>query len=77
MPSKLHPIKITIVGDDTIGKTSLLETYTRNKFPQHTLPTVMDIHECNISVDDKDFALTLVDTAGIYQTFIVFERSSF
>lgn len=65
MTSNLRPLKITTVGDGMVGKTCLLITYTSNEFPMEYVPTVFDNHACNISVDGKDFALTLWDTAGM------------
>lgn len=60
----MRPLKITTVGDGMVGKTCLLITYVRNEFPSEYVPTVFDNHACNITVDEKEYALTLWDTAG-------------
>lgn len=64
MSNSLRPLKITIVGDGMVGKTCLLITYTQNEFPEEYIPTVFDNHACTIQVDDKEYSLTLWDTAG-------------
>ena len=40
MTSRIRPIKITAVGDGMVGKTCMLITYTRKKFPSEYDPTV-------------------------------------
>lgn len=79
MTSNLRPLKITTVGDGMVGKTCLLITYTQNEFPRDYVPTVFDNHACNLTVDGKEFALTLWDTAGLYKFGykIFFFRSSY
>lgn len=64
MSNSVRPLKITIVGDGMVGKTCLLITYTQNEFPEEYIPTVFDNHACTITVDDKEYSLTLWDTAG-------------
>jgi Ras-related C3 botulinum toxin substrate 1 len=64
MASNLRPLKITTVGDGMIGKTCLLITFTHNEFPQEYIPTVFDNHACNMIVENREYNLTLWDTAG-------------
>ncbi|XP_076245192.1 ras-like GTP-binding protein RhoL [Calliopsis andreniformis] len=62
--SRLRPIKITTIGDGTVGKTCMLITYTKNEFPLEYVPTVFDNYAGTIYVDGQEYEMTLWDTAG-------------
>jgi cell division control protein 42 len=57
-------IKCAVVGDDGVGKTSLLISYTTNKFPTENVPTVLSNCSITVMIGDEPYTLSLFDTAG-------------
>eukprot|EP01126_Amoeba_proteus_P058299 TRINITY_DN7508_c0_g1_i8.p1 TRINITY_DN7508_c0_g1~~TRINITY_DN7508_c0_g1_i8.p1 ORF type:complete len:205 (-),score=40.27 TRINITY_DN7508_c0_g1_i8:376-990(-) len=62
--AEVHDIKCIAVGDGSIGKTSLLMTYTTGTFPTAYVPTVVDNYSKKLDIDGVTANLTLWDTAG-------------
>ena len=57
--------KLIVIGDENIGKTSILERFKSNQFSPIYEPTVgLDFQSIPILVDDQSVTLLLYDTAG-------------
>jgi small GTP-binding protein len=59
-----HGLKLVVVGDGAVGKTSILVTVVTGKFPREYIPTVFENHEMERTVDGETSHLILYDTAG-------------
>eukprot|EP01119_Soliformovum_irregulare_P018907 TRINITY_DN5891_c0_g1_i1.p1 TRINITY_DN5891_c0_g1~~TRINITY_DN5891_c0_g1_i1.p1 ORF type:complete len:207 (-),score=28.73 TRINITY_DN5891_c0_g1_i1:50-670(-) len=57
-------LKLVIVGEGSVGKTSLLISYALGMFPAEYTPTVFDQSNTTLQVKDQTFELSLWDTAG-------------
>lgn len=61
---KMLNIKVVVVGDGSVGKTSLLNAYVDKTFSTEYVPTVFDNRQTSILVDNKEYSLGIWDTAG-------------
>ena len=57
--------KLIVIGDENVGKTSILERFKNNQFNAIYEPTVgLDFQSIPILIDDQTVTLLLYDTAG-------------
>jgi len=62
---KKNFLKIVILGESGVGKTTLLQQYLTAKVPAHSKPTIgADFSKKEIQIDDKIVTLQIWDTAG-------------
>ena len=62
---KCYVVRIIIIGDQSVGKTNILNRYVKDEFSEEYAITIgMDFLISNLELDDKIFKLRLWDTAG-------------
>ena len=64
MEQNQKPLKVVILGDAAVGKTSLVKSYADDKFPEEHVATILDCHKTNINVDGNVYKVHIWDTAG-------------
>eukprot|EP00762_Andalucia_godoyi_P002853 ANDGO_04483.mRNA.1 Ras-like protein rasC len=57
-------LKIVIVGQGGVGKSSLTIRFTENKFQEDYNPTIEDTYRKTLVVDGEEYTLNILDTAG-------------
>ena len=58
-------LKLLIIGDSSVGKTSMLLSYTDNYFPESHLATIgVEYKVKEIETDKYNISLQIWDTAG-------------
>ena len=65
MSKKKNFLKIVILGDSGVGKTTLLQQYVNGKLNQHSKPTIgADFSKKELMIDNTIVTLQIWDTAG-------------
>jgi Ras-related protein Rab-1A len=58
-------VKLIVVGDSGVGKSSLLVRYTHNEYNDHFLATIgMDFYVRRIILDEEKYKLHIFDSSG-------------
>jgi len=57
-------VKLVVVGDGAVGKTSLLISYSTGEFPKDYVPTVFENYTAKLKKEGETILLHLWDTAG-------------
>ncbi|KAH8318935.1 hypothetical protein KR074_012391, partial [Drosophila pseudoananassae] len=62
---KKSPLKVAVLGDVNVGKTSLVERYVKRRFTEGKLSTIgRNLSTKQVRVDDRVVTLQIWDTAG-------------
>ena len=61
---EIQKVKLTFVGDSTVGKTSIILTWTQEKFPEYHEVTVFDTWKGLKTYKNQQIDLSVFDTAG-------------
>ena len=64
---KKYILKIIVVGDAGVGKTSLLHQYVHRRFNNNYKSTIgADLLKKDVTIDEKLVTLQIWDTAGMF-----------
>jgi small GTP-binding protein len=60
----MRRVKIVVIGDGTVGKTSLLSAYKYHEIPPEYVPTVFDNWVSRMQIKNEEVIIQVWDTAG-------------
>jgi Ras-related protein Rab-8A len=64
-PNNLKDIKIMLLGDQAVGKSSLMMRYTTDTFSLNTMGTAgIDLKKKTVTIDSEEVKIMIYDTAG-------------
>ena len=58
-------IKCVVCGDGAVGKTCMLMSYVKKKFPKEYVPTIFDNYTADVMVNGQQIHLGLWDTGKL------------
>ena len=65
MNEEIPKCKIIFLGDQGVGKSSILNRFSQDKFEQNYQATIgLDFHSKNVTIENTNIRLLLYDTAG-------------
>lgn len=65
MNDEVPKFKIIFLGDQGVGKSSILNRFAQDKFESNYQATIgLDFHSKNVTIDNANVRLLLYDTAG-------------
>ena len=59
-----NSIKITVLGNGVVGKTSLIYRFLNYEWPEDHDPTIEDSYKSNLKIEDEDYEVKILDTSG-------------
>lgn len=64
-PPAAIELRVAVIGDAMVGKTSLIWSYTRKELPTVYLPTTYDIQSSSTMYKGHAYSLSITDTSGV------------
>jgi len=59
-----YAIKVTIIGDSNVGKSSLLNRFSEDVYHDHTIATLGNLKECSILILGVDYNIRTIRCKG-------------
>jgi len=65
----MQQVKLVMLGSGSVGKSAICIKFYSNQFVDRYDPTIEDIYRKTVSIDDHNYLLEILDTAGT-ETFL-------